>query len=85
MKVDNERVSRMKKEIKKMHLKSFFNNFWPLGSGCGAVGREVVSKTRDTRFEYSHRQNAFIVKCIEKTKIKKTYNLLSVGLTVGSA
>ena len=28
----------------------------PWGSGCGSVGREVASDTRDPRFESTHRQ-----------------------------
>ena len=31
----------------------------PWGSGCGSVGREVASDTRDPRFESRHRQNFF--------------------------
>ena len=46
-----------------------------LGSGCGSVGSEVASDTRDPRFESSHRQtfieHLFSVNCVEKTKIKK--------------
>ena len=28
-----------------------------MGSGCGAVGREIASGTRDPRFESRHQQN----------------------------
>ena len=47
-----------------------------MGSGSGAVGRAVASKTRDPRFESSHRQyylqyQLYLKNCIEKTKIKK--------------
>ena len=49
-----------------------------LGSGCGSVGRAVVSDTRCPRFDSSHRQNLyqtfvylFTIYCIEKTKINK--------------
>ena len=47
-----------------------------MGSGCGAVGREVASDTRGPRFESSHRQKfiyifVFCQLCIEKTKERK--------------
>ena len=45
-----------------------------VGSGCGSVGRAVISDTRGLQFESSHRQNPinlFTTNCIEKTKINK--------------
>ena len=46
-----------------------------MGSGCGAVGRPVASKTRDLRFESSHPQYYLLLNVlknyIEKTKINK--------------
>ena len=43
-----------------------------LGSDC--VGRAVASDSRDPRFESRHQQtfieHLFIVKCVERTKIK---------------
>ena len=37
-----------------------------LVSGCGTIGRVVVSNTRDPRFK-----SAVCIHCIEKTKIEK--------------
>ena len=34
-----------------------YKGWWPLGSGCGAIGSVVDSDTRGPRFETSHRQN----------------------------
>ena len=44
-----------------------------LASGCGAVGRVVVSDTWGTRFESSHEQILYFCSdnCIEKMEIKK--------------
>ena len=46
-----------------------------MGSGCGSVGWEDASYTRDLQFEFRHRQIFFIINCskkwIEKAKFKK--------------
>ena len=44
-----------------------------LASGCGTVGRVVVSDTWGTRFESSHEQILYFCSdnCIEKMEIKK--------------
>ena len=43
----------------------------PMGSGCGSVGRVVVSDIRDPWFESSHRQIVITINFIEETEIKK--------------
>ena len=45
-----------------------------VGSGCGAVGRAVASKTRGPGFESSHWQlllNIYLLLTVEKTKNKE--------------
>ena len=41
-------------------VKTVFENFSNLGSGCGSVGRVIVSNTRDPHFESRYRQIYFI-------------------------
>ena len=40
-----------------------------MGSGCGAVGRVVISNSRDPRFE--SKIYIYYLNCIEKTNVKK--------------
>ena len=44
-----------------------------MASGCGSVGREVTSDTRDTRFDPHHRQN-FIYLSIYQLNNRKDQN-----------
>ena len=66
--------------------------------GCGAVGRPVVSNTRDPRFKSRHRQlnisNIFICQLVsrkdknkekeaENGQFKEKFNVSLMGVTVG--
>ena len=59
----------MKKKILKMQPPP--PKMEPMGSGCGSVGRVVVSDIRDPWFESSHRQIVITINFIEETEIKK--------------
>ena len=52
-------------------IRTRINRFKDKVSGCGLVGRVVVSDTRSPQFESSHQQYTFLLFSIEKTKINK--------------
>ena len=61
-----------------MQLIIIDNKWETMGSGCGSVGRAVVSDARGPQFKSSHQPNLywtfiylFTINCIEKTKINK--------------